>query len=153
MKTVLFIMTLFFSMTFAFAQKAPPKKKAVVGKRANINMYHNRHDLEKLRKTSLKSLYIRRVLSIYEVLPFLPLNGVQGATVADLGIPETKDNIKMLEKDLKAKVKYTKKMEKHLYEYLGYAEKEYLIDGIMFMEDLMGHLDRMHVEVEQRIKD
>ncbi len=155
MKTLLFIMTLFFSLTFGFAQKtkSDEKKRTIVGKKATINMYHNRHDLDKLNKSSLKSLYIRRVLSIYEVLPFLPLNAIQGATVDELGVPETKKNVKMLEKDLKAKVKYTQKLEEHLYEYLGYAERGYLIDGIMFMEDLMGHIDRMKVDVGLHIKD
>lgn len=153
MKKALIIFLLLFSVSLVWAQKAPPKKRAVVGRKATVNMYHNFHDLEKMRKSSLKSLYIRRILAVYEELPFLALNGFNGATVDDLGIPPTKENAKKLAKDLKAKMKYTKTLKKHLNEYLGYAEKEYLIQSIMFVEQMLGHIHDMQHDLDMRIKD
>ena len=70
-----------------------------------------------------------------------------------MGIPPNKTNIKKLEKDLKAKMKYIESLQIHLEEYLGYAEKEYLIEGIMFMEQILGHIHDMNRDLDQKIKD
>ncbi len=166
MKKFFLLFVLIFSISLSFPQDnpnptntpgtqqtQPKKKKAVVGKRAHVNMYHNYHDLEKLRKRSLKSIYIRRALAIYEILPFLPLNAKQGATVDELGIPRTKKNIKRLKKDHKRKLKYVNRLKKHMNEVLEYASRPRLIEGILLMENMLGHVHQMRIDMDQRIKD
>lgn len=153
MKKVLIIFLLLFSVSLVWGQQDSPKKRSVISKRASVNMYHNEHDLSNMKKSSLKSLYVRRVLAIYEELPFLALNSFNGATVDDLGIPPTKENAKKLAKHLKLKRKYFKTFKAHLKEYLGYAERDYLIENIIFLEKMLGHIHDMQHDLDMKIKD
>lgn len=153
MKKALIIFFLLFSVSLVWGQEDSPKKRSVISRKTSVNMYHNEHDLSKMKKSSLQSLYIRRILAVYEELPFLALNSFTGATVDDLGIPPTKENTKKLAKHLKLKRKYFKTFKKHLKEYLGYAEREYLIENIIFLEKMLAHIHDTQHDLDMRIKD
>ncbi len=134
----LFLCCLGTGVALAQSDKRERKKGAVVkSRKAKVNMYHNAHDLEKLTKVSLRRIYVRRIIALYEVMPFAPLVAHGGSTIDDLGIPESKKNIKLLVKDIKAKRKYMKKFEKHLMEVLTYAERDQLIQGILIVEQVL----------------
>lgn len=145
MRTITIILFLFMGFASYAQQRNAPLDEPLVGKEANVNMYHNFADLEKLNKDVLVRIYIKRVLALMELVPFSALNSEKGRTLEVLGVPATKDNVKLLSKYVKKKNKFEEQLQETMSKTIVYAEKEDLIDMILLIERFLGDLkDHVH---------
>ena len=146
MKKIIAVFFFFFIVFAGYSQKRDaPLDGDLVDKKASVNMYHNPVDLEKLNKDVLVRIYIKRVMALMELIPFSALNSEKGRRLEDLGVPATKNNIKLLEKYVKKKEKFEEHLEETMLKTIVYAEKEDLVSMILLIERFLGDLkDHVH---------
>lgn len=145
MKKIITVLAFVFSATFLFAQETTTSSTSVtyVSATAKIDKYHNEVDLEKLGKLELTDLYLERVSVVTELIPYLALHkNPAGASLADLGIPETKTNISHLEKEVKNKEAYMETVRSTLHDIIPYADKRNIIWCILFLEEMIHKVEK-----------
>jgi hypothetical protein len=139
MKKNFVLLLLAITMTeFAFAQK---DKNAVsmtyVNANAKITKYHTEEELKAMGKIELTQLYMARVSVITEIVPYLALHTKPGATLKEMGIPETGLNKEHMEKEVKNKATYLAAVQNTLDDIIPYADKGNIIWSILFFEDFI----------------
>jgi len=141
MKTKTTLISIIFSLVICigFSQKKKAPKYMIDGK-VNITKYHNYEDLSNMPKGKLLELYSERIEVIVNILPNIAFATKPGVTMANLGIPETKDNIKALEANRKASVEYFKSTIEFQKKVLPYSDTRDLIAAILFYEDTLKSL-------------
>jgi len=135
-------------MSVGFAQKkespkSKKKKKApitmITGK-VYIKKYHSYEELNKMSKGDLLTLYSERIEVLVNILPNIAFATKPTVTMASLGIPETKDNVKALENNQKASVEYFDSTIEFQRKILPYSDTRNLISAILFYEETLKSL-------------
>ena len=141
MKTKFTLMSIVFLLfnCMLFAQKAD-NEQSIINQRASIKKYHDREELEKMNKGMLLELYIERIEVIVKVLPNIAFTNKPGATISSLGIPDTKENRKALEENIKAAGGYFENTIEFQTKILPYSDKSNLIAAILFYEQTLKSL-------------
>ena len=139
MKTKLTILSLLFSLiiSFGFAQKEP---QSIITGKVSIAKYHDRSELDALPKGTLLTLYNERIEVIVKILPNIAFATKPGVTMTSLGIPDTKDNRKALEENVKAVNTYFASTMSFQEKVLPYSDKTNLIAAILFYEETLKSL-------------
>ena len=139
MKTKLTILSIAFLLitSFGFAQKDP---QSIITGKVSIAKYHDRSELENLPKGNLLTLYNERIEVIVKILPNIAFATKPGVTMTSLGIPDTKDNRKALEENLKAVNTYFESTMSFQDKVLPYSDKSNLISAILFYEETLKSL-------------
>jgi hypothetical protein len=126
-----------------FAQKNN-KPKSIISEKVAIKKYHNKEELNRMQKGELLGLYIERIESLVQTLPYIAFATKPGKTMSTYGIPNTKENRKTLDDKeeatndfLETTVEFQKKM-------LPYSDKSNLIAAILFYEETMKSLHEYH---------
>jgi hypothetical protein len=135
-KITLFSTVFFLIVTMSFAQKKEESQSIISGK-VNISKYHSREELDKLPKGDLLVLYIERIEVIVNILPNIAFATKPGITMATLGIPETKDNIKALKENIEASTTYFESTIEFQKSILPYSDTTDLIAAILFYESTL----------------
>ena len=122
------------------AQKKKNEPQSIISEEVAIKKYHNKDELNRMQKGELLDLYIERIESLVQTLPYIAFATKPGNTMSTYGIPNTKENRKTLEDKvegtndfLETTIKFQKKM-------LPYSDKSNLIAAILFYEDTMKSL-------------
>ncbi len=114
-----------------------------VSSNAKIDKYHTEAELDKMGKLELTEIYLERVSVVSEVLPYLALHRApSGATLQEMGIPETKNNVSNLEKEVKNKNAYLETVKTTLHDIIPYADKRNIIWCILFLEDVLHQVEK-----------
>lgn len=147
MKKFSFLFVLMLGVSTSFAQEATVPSSTVtatfVSKTAKIDKYHNEVELEKLGKLELTELYLKRIEVVTEIIPYLALHrNPAGASLANLGIPETKNNVDQLEKEVKNKEHYLVTLRTTLHDIVPYADKGNIIWCILFLEEVIHKIEK-----------
>lgn len=129
--TVVFLL----AFGFSFAQKGAPQ--TYVSADAKVKKYHTRQELEQMGKLDLTQLYMERVAVITELVPYIALHTKPGATLREMGIPETKPNAEHLEKEIKNKSTYLSAVKETLDDIIPYADTKNIIWSILFFEEMI----------------
>lgn len=129
---VLFFMLISVSVN---AQK-PVAQKPVINIRG-IGTYHSLKELEGLLKGELITLYIERIKIIVNIVPYVGMTNKPGVTLKDLGIPETVENLKALDRETENKNLFVATNYDFLITMLPYSDKSSIIQGILFYEDVL----------------
>ncbi len=139
MKTKLTILSIAFLLitSFGFAQKDP---QSIITGKVSIAKYHDRSELENLPKGNLLTLYNERIEVIVKILPNIAFATKPGVTMTSLGIPDTKDNRKALEENVKAVNTYFESTMSFQDKVLPYSDKSNLISAILFYEETLKSL-------------
>ncbi|TDU40317.1 hypothetical protein BXY82_2364 [Gelidibacter sediminis] len=139
MKTKLTILSVAFLLitSSGFAQKEP---QSIISGKVSIAKYHDRADLDKLPKGELLTLYNERIEVIVKILPNIAFATKPGVTMTSLGIPDTKDNRKALEENIKASQTYFDSTIEFQNKVLPYSDKTNLISAILFYEETLKSL-------------
>ena len=147
MKKNLLVFALLSSATFCFAQKKEKGQKdaaipvtttlTYVSADAKIEKFHTEEELKKLGKIELTNLYLERVKILTEIIPFLALHTKPGATLKEIGIPETETNIKHMEKEVTNKKNYLAAVNETLDDIIPFADKVNIIWSILLYEDII----------------
>jgi hypothetical protein len=139
---------LMFPVILAVAQKKSEKdtKSAstpltYVRADAKVKKYHTKEELEGMGKLDLTQLYMERVMVITELMPYIALHTKPGATLREMGIPETKPNLEHLEKEVKNKETYITAVDATLDDIIPYADTKNIIWSILFFEQIIRTAD------------
>lgn len=114
--------------------------KSIISTSAVVKKYHQKNELEEMKKGELVDLYIERINVIVNKIPFIALTTKRGVSISDLGIPSSSNNIKVLEnqqENIKTFLDGTEKFEKVT---APFADKADLIDAILYLESMLKEL-------------
>lgn len=139
MKTKFTILCVVFLLitSFGFAQKDP---QSIISGKVSIAKYHDRAELDQLPKGELLTLYNERIEVIVKILPNIAFATKPGVTMTSLGIPDTKDNRKALEENIKAANTYFESTMSFQNKVLPYSDKSNLVAAILFYEETLKSL-------------
>lgn len=130
----LFSIFLFSSTSSLYAQKDAP---AVVFKVRGVKQYHTLSELQAMTKGELIPLYQERVDILFNFIPYLGVTSKNGVTFKDLGIPESKDNLKVLQSEKDSRTIFIGQNSQFLNSILPYSDTANIIDAILFYEEVM----------------
>ncbi|MBO3097794.1 hypothetical protein [Gelidibacter pelagius] len=136
-KLTLFCMVFLLMTSYGFAQKEP---QSIITGKVSIAKYHDRSELDQLPKGDLLTLYNERIEVIVKILPNIAFATKPGVTMSSLGIPDTKDNRKALEENVKAVNTYFESTMSFQNKVLPYSDKTNLIAAILFYEETLKSL-------------
>ena len=111
--------------------------QSIISGKVNISKYHSREQLDDMSKGELLNLYIERIEVIVNILPNIAFATKPGITMKSLGIPETKENKKALEKNIEASDDYFESTVEFQTKILPYSDTNDLIAAILFYESTL----------------
>lgn len=114
--------------------------KSLISSSAALKKYHQKTELEQMKKGELIDLYIERINIIINKVPFIALTTKRGVSINDLGIPSSSNNIKIVEnqqQNIKTFLEGTEKFERAL---APFADTPDLIDAIIYLESMLKEL-------------
>jgi hypothetical protein len=138
------LIALFFLFTIpALAQKKGDAKSSLtyVSPTAKLAKVYTKEDLDVLGKIELTKIYMERIAVVTELAPYLALHTKPGATLQDMGIPETADNKEHLEKEVKNKEVYLASVKTTLDDIIPYADKQNIVWAILFYQEMIERID------------
>jgi hypothetical protein len=141
-KFQLFIPLLFYAQ-LTFSQEKKDEKKAgkipdtYVSPNAYLSKYYTQEELEKMGKIELTEIYMERIIVLTEIIPYLALKSKPGATLKEMGIPETKANIEHMQNAVKSKKAYLDAVRGTLDDVIPYSDKSNIIWSILFFERMI----------------
>ncbi|MBG6132902.1 hypothetical protein IWQ47_004138 [Aquimarina sp. EL_43] len=125
---VFFIINLNYSQT---------KKNVFFEQKALTKKFHTIDELEDLKKGELVKLYTDRINEIITVLPYLALTNEAGVKLSDIGIKESSDHLKSLNKHHTMTTDMTESNKNLISEFIPYADTEKIIWGILYFEEVI----------------
>ena len=131
----LLLFSFLFVAAFGFAQKNQPQ--SIISSKVAIKKYHNKEELSKMQKGELLNLYIERIESLVQTLPYIAFATKPGKTMSTYGIPNTKENRKTLEDKVDATDEFLETTLEFQKKMLPYSDKSNLIAAILFYEESM----------------
>lgn len=141
MKTkITLFMIVFLLMTGTSFSQGKDDAQSIISGKVSITKYHDRDELDKLQKGQLLDLYNERIEVIVKILPNIAFATKPGITMTSLGIPDTKDNRKALEDNIKASKTYFDSTIEFQRKVLPYSDKSNLIAAILFYEETLKSL-------------
>lgn len=137
MKTKLTTLGIVFTLitSMCFAQKDSPQ--SIISGKVGIAKYHDRGELETLQKGDLLNLYNERIEVLVKILPNIAFATKPGVTMSSLGIPDTKENRKALEENVRASKTYFDSTIEFQNKVLPYSDKSNLVAAILFYEETL----------------
>lgn len=140
MKTLFLFTSILLTAIAGYAQKGSTQA-TYVSPTAKIEKFYTMDELKQLGKIELTNIYMERVVVVTEIIPYIALHTKPGATLKEMGIPETPANIEHVEKEVKNKGVYLSAVKNTLDDIIPYADKGNIIWAIMFMEDIIKKAD------------
>jgi len=124
--------------SLGYAQKDQPQ--SIISEKVAIKKYHFTDELNRMEKGELLDLYIERIESLVQTLPYIAFATKPGKTMSTYGVPNTKENRKSLENKVKATDDFLKTTLEFQKKMLPYSDKSDLIAAILFYEEIMKRL-------------
>lgn len=121
------------------------QEKIVVNVRG-ISTYYDRKDLEGMTKGQLMPLYVERVKILFSVIQYFGITKKSGVTFTDLGIPTSKENVKLLESEIANREGFLKNNADFLNGILPYSDTRNMIEAILFYQEVLKLIYTMQVE-------
>ena len=138
-KVILFSFCLFLITGISVAQKKNAPKNIIRDKVA-INKYHNTSELEGMQKGELLDLYIERIEVLVELLPYIAFATKPGVTMSTLGIPNDKENRKILEDRFDSTDNFLENNLEFQKSILPYSDTTDLISAVLYYEEILKSL-------------
>ena len=132
-----------FLLVFGISNAQKKKKnepQSIITERVAIKKYHNKEELSHMQKGELLGLYIERIESLVQTLPYIAFATKPGKTMSTFGIPNTKENRRKLEKKVDSTNDFLENTTDFQKEMLPYSDKSNLIAAILFYEETMKSL-------------
>lgn len=111
-----------------------------------IGTYHDRKDLEAMTKGQLMPLYLERVKILFSVIQYFGVTSKSGVTFSDLGIPVTKENLKLLDTETSNREEFLANNAEFLKGILPYSDTSNIITAILFYEEVLKLVHQVQVE-------
>ena len=125
--------------TSIYAQKKEDLK-TIIDNKVTIKKYHDSEELGNMQKGELLKLYMERITVLTNTLPYIAFATKPNVTMSNLGIPDTKENIKALEDQHENTDIYVSNTSEFQKIILPYSDTNRLTNAILFYEDIMKSL-------------
>ena len=141
MKNNLFLISfcLFLFTGISFAQKNKAQK-SIISEKVRIKKYHSKSELDDMHKGKLLTLYVERIESLVQLLPYIAFATKPGITMSTLGIPHDKDNDKALDEQFEATGEFLEINSEFQSRILPYSDTDDLVSAILFYEETLKSL-------------
>lgn len=116
-------------------KKSSGAQASFIAPTATLSKIYTKEELEKMIKLDLRNIYIDCYVVATEIVPYLSLHTKPGATMKEMGIPETKENMEHLNNSVKAKAAYIEAVKKTLDDVIPYSDTKNIIWAILFFQD------------------
>ncbi len=133
--TTLSLLALFLLITTTSV--AQSKENIFFDKETQIVKFHTIDELEEFKKGQLIQLYVERINEIITILPFIALSNEPSISLADIGIKENSDNLKVLDKHHKSTIEAFQSTNEMITEFIPYADTEKIIWSILYFEEVI----------------
>jgi hypothetical protein len=144
MKKIIFLSILFFiAIGNANAQKGG-KPKSIISTGASIKKFHEQTELESMQKGALLELYIERIKTLINTLPYIALTSRAGVTMQDVGIPENSENNRALDNQASNTKVFLESTVNFQRIMIPYSDKGNLIASILYYESMLKELNQMN---------
>ena len=90
-----------------------------------------------MQKGTLLVLYIERIESLAKTLPYIAFSTKPGVTLSSFGVPNSKDNRKLLDNQFEATDDYLENTTEFQRELLPYSDTDKIVNAILFYEEIM----------------
>ncbi|GAA3742006.1 MULTISPECIES: hypothetical protein [Flavobacterium] len=137
---IILLCALFFLTTAAVSAQAKNAPRSIISTTALIRKYHDQKELSGMQKGELLELYIERIKVLVKTLPYIALVTKPGVTMADLGIPDTADNKKILDGQALGTTSFLDTTVEFQRKMMPYSDKGNLIAAILFYETTLKSL-------------
>lgn len=121
------------------------QEKVVINIRG-ISTYYDKKDLEGMTKGQLMPLYVERVKILFSIIQYFGVTKKSGVTFKDLGIPTSKENVKLLETEIENREGFLKNNEAFLNGILPYSDTRNIVEAILFYQEVLKLIYTMQVE-------
>ncbi|NJM78628.1 MAG: hypothetical protein HC854_01520 [Flavobacterium sp.] len=111
-----------------------------------ISTYYDKKDLEGMTKGQLMPLYVERVKILFSIIQYFGVTKKSGVTFKDLGIPTSKENVKLLESEIENREGFLKNNEAFLNGILPYSDTRNIVEAILFYQEVLKLIYTMQVE-------
>ncbi|MCK8522382.1 hypothetical protein M0D21_12430 [Aquimarina sp. D1M17] len=132
-----FTFSILFTLLFLTYNHAQSEKNVFFDQSSLIKKFHTIDELEELKKGDLIKLYTERVHEVITILPYLALTNEADVTLSDIGIKESSDNLKALDKHHDSTEKALENTSDLIIEFIPYADTEKIIWSILYFEEVI----------------
>ncbi|WP_271785067.1 hypothetical protein [Aquimarina algiphila] len=102
-----------------------------------VTRFHTIDELQELNKGALIQLYLKRTKEIFIAIPYLSLTNTAGTTLSDLGIEESSENIKVVEKNIEIARRAFEYTENTVKKLVPYSDTSDIIWSILYFEEMI----------------
>ncbi|TSE08154.1 MULTISPECIES: hypothetical protein [Aquimarina] len=102
-----------------------------------VTRFHTIDELQELNKGALIQLYLERTKEIFIAIPYLSLTNTAGTTLSDLGIEESSENIKVVEKNIEIARRAFEYTENTVKKLVPYSDTSDIIWSILYFEEMI----------------
>ena len=131
------------TLVLLLALSLSAQKNISIIKNSNIRHFYEKVELEELNKSTLKILYFERIASLSNIIPYLALTVYPNISYIDIGIPDTSDNQKLFKRQKSLIDNYLKDTLDFQENIIPYANKDELIEVILFYEQILKNIKQM----------
>jgi hypothetical protein len=140
---------IFFGLFMIFAignvnAQAKGKPKSIISTGSGIKKFHEKSELETMQKGALLDLYIERINTLVNYLPYIALTTKPGVTMQDVGIPESAENSKFLDAQKENTANFLNATVAFQRQMTPYADKGNLISSILYYESMLRELNQLN---------
>ncbi len=137
MKKIIFLSYFIAIPTCSINAQSKTISKSIISPTAILKKFHEKSELDGMQKGDLVDLYIERINVITKKLPFIALTNKRGVTINDVGIPDSTENNKILEKQQQTIRNFISETETFERTLTPFADKSDIIDAILFCENVL----------------
>ena len=142
MKKIIFL-SLFFFIAIGNANAQVKKQKSIISTGAAMKKFHEKNELDVMKKGELLELYVERIKVLINTLPYIALTTKAGVTMEDVGVPNTQENLKALDvqaENTKTFLESTVSFQKTM---MPYSDKGNIIASILYYEEMLKALQQL----------
>lgn len=137
---VIFFSVFFMMVSSVVSAQDKNAPKSIISMNALIRKYHDKKELEGMKKGQLLELYIERIKVLVKTLPYIALATKPGVTMTDLGIPNDADNRKILTEQDESTTGFLDVTVAFQRRMVPYSDTGNLIAAILFYENTLKSL-------------
>ena len=137
---VIFFSVFFLMVSSVVSAQDKNAPKSIISMNALIRKYHDKKELEGMKKGQLLELYIERIKVLVKTLPYIALATKPGVTMTDLGIPNDADNRKILTEQDESTTSFLDVTVAFQRRMVPYSDTGNLIAAILFYENTLKSL-------------
>jgi hypothetical protein len=143
MKKIIFL-SLFILFAVGNINAQGKKPKSIISTTASVRTFHEKSQLDGMNKGQLLELYIERIKVLVNTLPYIALTNKPGITMQDVGVPESSENLKLLETQQQNTQTFLTATTEFQKSITPFADKGNLISSILYYESMLRELNQLN---------